>query len=125
MKIVSHLKQNQSGFTMVEMLIALAIVAVVSVAISVTILHVFQDPEKSNQRLEAINNVQNAADWISRDARNAGNAETVTFDSDNCPTFTWYDYGYDENSDDADAHKTTVRYYYDGDKLMREYTYGN
>ena len=66
--------KKQKGFTLVEMVIGLAIIGIVGAAAATGITQVFSGSTLSNNRMTAINNVRNAGDWISQDARMAQNS---------------------------------------------------
>jgi len=59
------------GFTLIEILVGIAILGVIAAAAAGGVFQVVKGSPDSNNRMQAINNVQNASDWISQDARNA------------------------------------------------------
>lgn len=102
-KIINKV-QNQSGFTVIEMLISVVIVGIVGGAIAMGVAQTFTGSTSSSTQMTAINNVKNAGDWIIRDAQQArgelsvlvpdGTSEGVLVelgDGDEI-TFIWYDY---------------------------------
>jgi prepilin-type N-terminal cleavage/methylation domain-containing protein len=108
--------KKQCGFTLVELLISLVIIGLVVSATGSAFYQVLLRSGPADSSLQAINNVQNAGEWVSRDA---ANSETVDVSS-GYPVFIWHDYGYTD-----DAHKTTVTYSVSSDgSLMRTVQYG-
>ena len=89
------MKRSESGFTLIEFLVAMAIVALIASAAGATTLQLFASTERSNDHMTAVRQVQNAGYWISRDALMAESTDNVT------PEFlilNWTEWGYDEDS---------------------------
>lgn len=68
MKKLSH---SQRGFTLIELLIVIALTGIIATAITMSVGQVFTSTARSNDQNTAINQVSNAAYWISRDAQMA------------------------------------------------------
>lgn len=106
---------NQSGFTLIDLLIFIAVGGILGAAIVMSTTQLFQGSGYSNNYNKAMNNVRNAGEWISRDGRMA---ETVNM----APTvgfleLTWHDY-------DGTLH--TVIYEYTADKtITRQFDTGS
>ena len=75
--------RNQKGFTLVELLIAITITAVISTAIATASYQIFKVNARSLNRQIAIGQVQNGANAISRDAQQA--QDIVPIDHNNSP----------------------------------------
>jgi len=90
------LNKNQRGFSIVEMIIVLAILGIVMGAATMTTVQVISGSSSSSSHMTAVRHVQNAGYWVSRDAQMAQSVAT-TLDSDGFPlTLTWTDrYGND------------------------------
>jgi prepilin-type N-terminal cleavage/methylation domain-containing protein len=58
----------QRGFTLIELVIALAVGAVVALAVVSSISQVFIGSARSSNHMTAVRQVQNAGYWVSRDA---------------------------------------------------------
>jgi len=92
------MRQAENGFSLIEVIVVTAVVALIAGAASMTMFQVVKSTESSNDRMTAGNQVQNAGYWISRDAQMA---ESVTTDDLTPPYFLilkWTDWGYDEDS---------------------------
>ena len=135
---LSYLNKNQSGFTLIELMIAVAISSLVTIGFLVTILQVFHGSLSSSGEMTVVRQVQNAGYYISRDIQmakevsiddNPGTAELEVV------TLTWYEYEFyhtppaDPNDRDGNGHQ--VIYTLVDGKLKRGYyfaledVYGN
>jgi prepilin-type N-terminal cleavage/methylation domain-containing protein len=65
---------KQSGMTMVELIIAVAITGIIVVFIGTAIYQIITVSEYGNNRLTALHEVQNAAYWLNADGQGAVNA---------------------------------------------------
>jgi prepilin-type N-terminal cleavage/methylation domain-containing protein len=63
--------ESQSGFTLVELLVAMTIGAALSIGLVMTVRTVFSTNSSVVNHVTAINQVQNAVDYISRDSQAA------------------------------------------------------
>jgi prepilin-type N-terminal cleavage/methylation domain-containing protein len=73
-----NLRRQEHGFTLIEMLVAMSLTAVVFGAV-LTVLDVFQrDNGYNNQRNEAQDNARNALDALSRELRNGAAPSSLT-----------------------------------------------
>jgi prepilin-type N-terminal cleavage/methylation domain-containing protein len=71
--------QGEKGFTLIELIVVVFIMALIAGAAAMTIAQVLGITEDSNDRTTAVRQVQTAGYWISRDALMA---QTVTTDDD-------------------------------------------
>ncbi len=95
--MISHrlglLNKNQRGFTLVEVIIVLAIIGIVIGAATMTIVQVINGSSSTSNHMIAIRQVQNAGYWVSRDVQMAQSVAPA-LDSDGFPlTLTWTDRG--------------------------------
>ncbi len=63
------MKLGEKGFTLVELLVAITIMALASGAAGAAIFQVFRNTQRNNDHMTAVLQVQNAGYWISRDAQ--------------------------------------------------------
>jgi len=104
--------RREKGFTLIEVVVGLAIISVITVAMGMTITTLVTNSQETTERSVVLRQVQNAGYSISRDVQMA---EDVTLDgtsgfplSLNIPVDT------DENNN------YSVNYLFDGDKIMRQ-----
>jgi prepilin-type N-terminal cleavage/methylation domain-containing protein len=95
MKLHKLVKPNtnssQRGFTLVEVMVALAVNAIIAGVITMSIFQIFTVNLTSNAHMTAIKEVENANYWISNDARMAQIANTNS--ASGFPlTLTWIDW---------------------------------
>lgn len=64
-------KRRQSGFTLIETIIALTIAVIVVTAVTITAFQVINGSARSNNHMTAVREVQNAGYWVSRDVQMA------------------------------------------------------
>ena len=108
---------------MIEVIIAIAITAIITGSITMTIFQVFDGNIRNSNHMIAVKQVENAGYWISHDTLMAQNIDTDD-DAGTAETeiliLTWVGWGYESGSDTCiDSHE--VRYTYDSisDKLWR------
>lgn len=70
-------KSKQKGFTLLEVLVAVALVTTVSMVSGTVVFQTYMEEGRSSGRLTASQQVQNAGFWFKRDA---AKAQTVMFD---------------------------------------------
>ena len=76
--------RNQKGLTLVELLIAIAITAVIGTAVATASYQIFKVNVRSTNHQIAVAQVQNATNAINRDAQQAQNV--FPMDNNNNPT---------------------------------------
>jgi len=65
------INKNQRGFTLIELVVAIAITALIIGGITMAIFQVFDVNSRSTTRMTAVKQVENAVHWLSRDAKMA------------------------------------------------------
>jgi len=64
-------KKGQRGYTMIELLVAVAIFGLISSGVAYTVMQMLKVNASSNNSVTAIRQVQNVGYWVSRDAHQA------------------------------------------------------
>lgn len=118
-----YLMNNKQGFTVIELVIVIALVGILGTAVVMSISQVFQGSLFSNNFNTAMNNVRTAGDWISLDGRMAKTVVPSSYTATQSDatsslfTFTWID--------NVGITHTTVYTYSPVDKtITRAYTKG-
>ena len=91
------MRQGEKGFTLIEFIVAISIIALIASAAAVTTFQVINGTGRSNSHMTSMRQVQNAGYWISRDARMAESIITDNLSSPNFVILNWAerDYGSD------------------------------
>ena len=106
-------RSGQKGMTLVEVVIATAIAAVISAALGIVIYNMTTTTERSNNITRTVNDVNNAVYWISRDARMAGSTDLTEGDPAASEVLlSWVDGG-------GNGHSS--HYSLSGTELVRDY----
>ena len=105
------MKRREKGFTVPEVLIGVAIMAIVVVAVAMTITTLLLNEGQAAGQNTALPQVQNAGYWISRDVQMA---RIVTLGEPG--VFLRLDIPMDDNPE----HDYSIDYSFDGDKLKRK-----
>ena len=88
---MKKLKKDQKGFTLIEVLVVVAITGLITWGITLTIIQVFDINTRSTNRMAAISQLQNAGLWVSNDAQMAQSVN-ATGGSGFPLTLTWIDW---------------------------------
>jgi len=111
---------NQKGFTLVQLLLAMAVSSILLAGLVLSIHNVFLGSGRSGSHVVALADVNNATLSIKKDIQMA--EDTDLTDGDPVPqslvTFTWTDYTGFEESDDKTHYAT---YTLSGTELHRDY----
>ena len=65
------MKKGERGFTLIEMIIACALIAIIGAGAGMTISQINRNNALNNDYLNTVSQVDMAGDWISRDAQSA------------------------------------------------------
>jgi len=106
--------KDQRGFTIIELLVALAITGLITGGVTMTIFQVFAGNARTSNHMTAVRQVQSAGYWISHDAQMAQSVAPDPGASGFPLTLTWTEYGVD-----GDEHQ--VVYTLASNKLQREH----
>jgi prepilin-type N-terminal cleavage/methylation domain-containing protein len=104
------LDKNQSGVTLVELLVATAVTAVLVPGIVLLFSQLTSASTQSNNRMAVINDLNNTVNWMSKDARNNSNSTART--------------GFPFRFDWTDVNNITYQavYNYQGNSIIRSFT---
>jgi type II secretory pathway pseudopilin PulG len=115
---VLRLKNSESGITLIELLVGLAVSGLIMMGVGMAFRQTIMLTVKSNNHLQAVRQLQNAGEWIVRDGQQAQPLNGVTVDTDplsqELMTLFW-DY-----SDYNGASSHTIIYALDGTVLTRQ-----
>ena len=112
MRIRKLVNSNQKGFTLMEVVVAVALTAIVIGVIVTSVFQVFILNVRTSNHMNAVTQVQSAGYWLSFDAQMAQDVD-VSGASGFPLTLTWTDWSGDEYQV---VYSLTV-----GDKLLREH----
>lgn len=85
------MKPSEKGYTLVELLVAITIMALASAAAGVGIFQIIGNTERNSNHMAAVLQVQNADHRISQDARKAQCVNTDNLTLPNFVTMYWID----------------------------------
>ena len=106
------MQRSEKGFTLIEVIIAVAIIGIITPALAMTTTTLLTNHQQANDHNIVLHQVQNAGHWISHDVQMAKN---VVFDDPNGFPLTLYiPVDTDENND------LRVDYSFDANKLKRQ-----
>jgi len=112
---MKELFNDQRGFTLIEMVVVLALIGIIAAGIAMTISQVVAVNSRTSSHMVALRQVQQAGDRISKDALQAG---TVVHNTDGDPFYLRLTIPY---FDDGEQDQYTVIFRLDGHRLQREY----
>ena len=119
LKLSGRACKTRRGFTLVELLIVIAIAALVGVGVVALVFQVFGANAGSTNRMTAVKEVENAVRWITNDAQMAQVSYVADVPASPLPlTMTW------ALSYDSPVASGTVTYRVNGGQLLREYSDG-
>ena len=88
---MKKLKKGQKGFTLVELLIVIAITGLITGGITATIFQVFNINTRNTNRMTAVRQVQQAGFWVSPDVQMAQSVNATG--SPDFLTLNWIEWG--------------------------------
>jgi prepilin-type N-terminal cleavage/methylation domain-containing protein len=110
--------KDQRGLTLTELILAIAITAIITAVITLTIFQMMTGSVRTNNHMTAVRQVQSAGYWVSHDAQMA---QSITPPGGGFPlTLTWEEWEEDSNNHEVvyslvDMPNTELK------KLQREY----
>jgi large repetitive protein len=105
--------RSQKGFTLIELIIAFGVTAIISGGVTVAINQLFTGNSRTTAHMTAVKEVENAVHWLTNDSETA--QSIMMPNSGNFPlTFKWVDWNNNESID--------VTYHITDGHLMRSYS---
>ena len=92
------MKNDEKGYTFIELIISITIIVLVSGAASIAIFQILKGTERNNTHINAVRQVQTAGYWISRDARMAQSVNTDNLTAPDFIAFNWTEWD-DQNEE--------------------------
>ena len=120
--MLKRLNGNQQGFTLLELIIVIALTGIIAAAATMAIHQVLTGTALSNDINTAVNQVRNAGHWISRDAQMAQSIETENLAAPKVMVLDWVGLEWKEESGQNERQCSNtyhVEYRSDGNKLER------
>jgi len=108
--------RNQQGITLVELLIAIGIAAIIAGAVTTVTYQIWANDAHAKAQMTAIKQVENALHYISRDIQMAQVIQTDALAADEVLRLTWVDW---------DNNTYQVSYTLSDGNLTRDYSAGN
>ena len=112
---LKSINKNQRGFTLIELIVALAITALIIGGVVMGVFHIFNINALSSNHMKAVRQVQNAGYWINHDVLMAQSVAPALADPDGFPLYASW-----ENSWETTLHEVTYTLMSNGD-LKRSY----
>ncbi len=106
------MKRGEKGFTLLEVVVGVAIMAVIAMPLAMLTMTLLTNPERSNDNNIVLQQVQNAGTWISRDVQMSRSVNAT--DPNGFPLTLQIPVDSDENND------YSIEYLLDGSKLKRQ-----
>jgi len=91
------MNQGEKGFSFIELIISIGIIALISGAAAIATIQVCKGTERNNDYITAVHQVQSAGYWISRDAQMAQGVTTNNLTSPDFLALSWTEW--DDNND--------------------------
>ncbi len=104
------MNRRTAGFTMLEMLVVTAIVALVANGVLVSVFQILRNSESSENKITAVTEVQNTGYWVSLDARKAQEVNAQAIEEGRVVTLSW-----DERTEGAIDSTDGLYYAYSSD----------
>lgn len=110
--------KNQKGFTMIELLVAILITAIILGSVTTAISQVFTVNARSSNRMTAVRQVQTAGYWVSHDAQMAQTATADNLTSPFVLKLTWTEWSGVTHTDNYTLENKVLWRNLDGQKSL-------
>jgi len=97
------MREDERGFNTIEIIVAILIMSMIALGASMTIFQVIRVTAQSDSHMTALQQVQNAGFWISRDAQMADNVTTDNLSGTNFLVLGWTEVDDSDNTIDHSA----------------------
>ena len=116
------IKKDQNGFSLVELLAAIAISGIIIIGLVIGIFQLFTGHARASGEMTVVRQVQQAGYYISRDTHMAKEVLVDTDpDTPEVVTLTWYWFLYHEDEPDRDGEGNRAIYTLEDGRLYRNY----
>jgi len=113
---------NQKGFTLLEMLVALAVGAVILLGVVGSIFMVMRGVPEIRKETSALADIERAAHWINRDVPMGQDTNLVNNDPPVAQmTITWTDYTKEAELEESVSHSVSYTWSSGNGELLRNY----
>ncbi len=106
------MKRGEKGFTLLEVLVGVAIMGVIAIPLAMVTMTLLTNPERSNDNNIVLQQIRNAGTWISRDVQMARSVNATA--PDGFPLYLSIPVDADEAND------YSIDYLFVGSKLKRQ-----
>ena len=110
--------KNQMGFTLIELMLAIAISGIITGGVTMTIFQVFSGNTRTSNHMTAVRQVQNAGYWVSHDAQMTQSVDDNPTAPEEILRLTWTDW-------DGNEHQVVYSLLVADNKLQRAHVTKN
>jgi type II secretory pathway component PulJ len=100
------MREDEHGLSTIALIVSILIISMIALGAMMTIFQVIRVTAQSDSHMTALQQVQNAGFWISRDARMADNVTTENLGGTNFLVLCWTEVD-DDDSDNTTEHSAT------------------
>ena len=97
------MREDEHGLSTIALIVSILIMSMIALGASMTIIQVMRVTAQSDSHMTALQQVQNAGFWISRDAQMADNVTTDNLSGTNFLVLSWTEVDDSDNTTDHSA----------------------